>query len=176
MGPGLLSPGGGGSQDLCPAGHHGCHQSFPGPKLDWVALSPHASTADQAGITKRAARAVGAGGTLGGRTCSAHLGGACHWGWRLPLSARSHRLGPVVGREQGGPRLLLDCAAAGRGGASPEGPCPPPRMAPEGTHLSALGGGVGQPAQVRGRGEHGSMAGAPLGAGAGLLSLKQNHI
>lgn len=40
------------AQGLCPAGHHGYHRSFPGPKLDWVVLSPHTGTTARAGIMK----------------------------------------------------------------------------------------------------------------------------
>lgn len=167
-----------GAQGLCPVGHHGRHRSFPGPKLDWVALSPHVSTVARAGITS------GGPGWWAQEGCLV-TGHVLPTGRSLPLGteAATWRPEPPAVAHRGMPARLTWAAAwlcrrpeVGQGAAAGRGgPAPPPQWLQRGP-VARLWAGCWAASSGAGKGVHGCTAAAPLGAGAGLLSLKQNCI
>lgn len=65
------------ARGLCPAGHHGYHRSFPGPKLDLGGPFPSHRHHGPGRHHEVGPRAVGAGGTLGDRSRSTPRDGGC---------------------------------------------------------------------------------------------------
>lgn len=132
----------------------GRHRSFPGPKLDWVALSPHVSTVARAGITS------GGPGWWAQEGCLV-TGHVLPTGRSLPLGteAATWRPEPPAVAHRGMPARLTWAAAwlcrrpeVGQGAAAGRGGPAPPPSGSRGDPSPGSGRDAGPPAQVRGRG------------------------